>query len=348
MKEEAQRADRLAEAAKDADAGLAQQLEAETARRGGRGRARVAARGLAAAAARASTRTPAARAVVDAAHVAAQPGAAGRPGRRVPRALRRGVAAVAWEDGASSPVNSAARGRRARRARAGWSPGFVVKSRRSSGAGPPPPLTLAALYGARAGAGGERPSPTAPSPSRRRATTAAAEVVSSSRLRRAPLGRQGSATRWTRSSTTLASPVAAALAATLRRPHQEDIADAVPSSRNGLLERANNQKMMLRCRDAERRQPRLGEDRGIKTGDGGPAVAASGATACTPTTRARLQLGKRPAADVRPRRSGGRATTSSATRRRPSNSMCDIFCFSQRLTQPVEKIPAPSNSQQNS
>ena len=33
MKEEAQRADRLAEAAKDADAGLAQQLEAETARR---------------------------------------------------------------------------------------------------------------------------------------------------------------------------------------------------------------------------------------------------------------------------------------------------------------------------
>ena len=197
MKEEAQRAERLAEAAKDADAGLAQQLEAETARRGRPSRARVAALGLAApppvppqepCGAPSSTPPTSPR----------NPGPPADLGRFLGRGRRGGSLGRRGR-----PVQLGPRRRPARRARPspGWSPAVLRRQEHVALPAPetPPPLALAALYGARAGAGGGRPSPTAPSPSRRRATTGrnGRPRVSYGRRRRR---RPASATPWTRSA----------------------------------------------------------------------------------------------------------------------------------------------------
>ena len=366
MKEEAQRADRLAEAAKDADAGLAQQLEAETARREEAEAALASLRAASPPPPPVPPQEPLRRArVVDAAHVTAQPGAAGRPGRRVPRGVARsGVAAVAWEDGASEPVQLELRAGApsapgAPFALAGAQLCFVVKStslfRRRK---PPPPLSLAALYGARAGAGGEaaladRSIALAAEGDDRQQREVVLEFPTEGGAAEALAGfRHALDALQHHPHAPVAAAVAAAAnftaAAATKGGHRGRRRRAREAAPAGAREQPEDDAPD--ARDAERRQPRLGEDRGIKTGDGGPAVAAGKrATACTPTTRAcASSWASGPAAGLRQRGAPAdvRRPLERHAQKAPIVRVTFLF-FTARFDTATKKIPAPSNSQQN-
>ena len=287
MKEEAQRAERLAEAAKDADAGLAQQLEAETARRE-EAEAALASLRSASPPPPVPPRAPAARAVVDAAHVTAQPGAAGRPGRRVPRgvAARRRGGGLGGRRERARPAR-AARGRAERAGRAlrfGWSPAVLRRQEhvalpapeaaaapRASGAlrrarrrrrrgGPRRPLHRPRGGGRRPVAAGGRPRV----PDRERRRRGAGRLPPRPGRAPAPPSRAPVA-----ASVAAAANLAATSTKRGHRGRRRRAREAAPPRA-----REQPEDDAPDARDAERRQPRLGEDRGIKTGDGGPAVAA--------------------------------------------------------------------------
>ena len=310
MKEEAQRADRLAEAAKDADAGLAQQLEAETARRE---EAEAALASLRAASPppppvpppqeplrRAPSSTPPTS--------PRNPGPPADLGAAFLEALRRGVAAVAWEDGASEPVQLELRAGApsapgAPFALAGAQLCFVVKStslfRRRK---PPPPLALAALYGARAGAGGEaaladRSIALAAEGDDRQQREVVLEFPTEGGAAEALAGFRHALDALQHHPHVPRSPPPSPPPPTSPPPPpREDIADAVAElEKQLLLERANNQKMMLQMlemqNDVNRGSAKIVELKQETAGLRSQLVARDRMHA--DDARMRLQLGKR-------------------------------------------------------
>ena len=311
--EATQRADGLATAAKDAaspDAGLAHQLAAETARREAAEAALAAAR--AAPPPLAPPPPSPQRAYSSPPASPRHPGPPADLGAGFLEALRRGVAAVAWEDGASEPVHLELR------AGAPSAPGaplglgearlhFVDRStslfrRRKQVA----PLPLAALFGARAGGGAE-----AAAAGRSIALqaegdhgaqrevvlefpseTGAIEALAGFRHALDALQHRTSGLRSPPPSPPPPSHPPPASPMTPR----EDIADAVAElEKQLLLERANNQKMMLQMlelqNDVNRGSAKIVELKQETAGLRSQLVARDRMHA--DDARMRLQLGKR-------------------------------------------------------
>ena len=278
MKEEAQRADRLAEAAKDADAGLAQQLEAETARRE---EAEAALASLRAASPPPPPVPPRARGGAPSSTPPTSPRNPGPPadlGAAFLEVLRSGVAAVAWEDGASEPVQLELRAGApsapgAPFALAGAQLCFVVEhvalpapeaaaAPRASGAlrrarrrrrrgGPRRPLH-------RPRGGGRRPVAARGRPRVPDLMCGADEALAGFRHALDALQHHPHVPR----SPPPSPPPPVAATST---PGEDIAATPSPSSRMQAPPRAREQPEddAPDARDAERRQPRLGEDRGI-------------------------------------------------------------------------------------
>ena len=309
MKEEAQRADRLAEAAKDADAGLAQQLEAETARREEAEAALASLRSASPPPPPVPPQEPLRRAPSSTPPTSPRnPGPPADLGAAFLEALRRGVAAVAWEDGASEPVQLELRAGApsapgAPFALAGAQLCFVVKStslfRRRK---PPPPLALAALYGARAGAGGEaaladRSIALAAEGDDRSQREVVLEFPTESGAAEALAGFRHALDALQHHPHVPRSPPPSPPPPTSPPPPpREDIADAVAElEKQLLLERANNQKMMLQMlemqNDVNRGSAKIVELKQETAGLRSQLVARDRMHA--DDARMRLQLGKR-------------------------------------------------------
>ena len=308
MKEEAQRADRLAEAAKDADAGLAQQLEAETARREEAEAALASLRSASPPPPPAPPQEPLRRAPSSTPPTSPRnPGPPADLGAAFLEVLRRGVAAVAWEDGASEPVQLELRAGApsapgAPFALAGAQLCFVVKStslfRRRK---PPPPLSLAALYGARTGAGGEaaladRSITLTSEGDDRQQREVVLEFPTEGGAAEALAGFRHALDALQHHPHRSPPPSPPPPTSPPPPPPREDIADAVAElEKQLLLERANNQKMMLQMlemqNDVNRGSAKIVELKQETAGLRSQLVARDRMHA--DDARMRLQLGKR-------------------------------------------------------